>query len=241
MILTLTNAPAGLPITARLRDGDEILATPVTVAPITDADGDPLDGYTATFDADALTLPVQLEWLQLLNGQQIRVGLDILTGSVLASWEAPHIDELAALTFARVTGEYGQAQTFTAESRPTAEQATTKLAQAHSMVAMRVGFDLDEQFHEAARFLTVLYAALLLEPGYWPEDSQGDRNAWDEWKALYDEGIEALLEAITGGEVVPDDGALSMAPIWYFGPPCEDHVPGSELPHEPVRCTRHAW
>lgn len=60
---TLEGAPAGLAITARLADNDEILAAVVTVAPKLDGDGDPLDAYTATFAAPA-GLPYMLEWLQ---------------------------------------------------------------------------------------------------------------------------------------------------------------------------------
>jgi hypothetical protein len=60
---TLEGAPAGLTITARLRDGDEILPTVVTISPKLDATGDPLDAYVGVFTAPA-QLPVMLEWLQ---------------------------------------------------------------------------------------------------------------------------------------------------------------------------------
>jgi hypothetical protein len=62
---TLEGAPAGLTLTARLVDGDETLATVVTVTPKLDADGDALDAYTAVFTAPAAAaLPVTLEWLE---------------------------------------------------------------------------------------------------------------------------------------------------------------------------------
>ena len=60
---TLEGAPAGATITARLVDGDETLATVVTVTPKLDASGVALDAYTATFTAPA-ALPVLLEWLE---------------------------------------------------------------------------------------------------------------------------------------------------------------------------------
>jgi hypothetical protein len=59
----LEGAPAGLMITARLKDGDEILATVVTVSPRLDAEGDPLDAYTGSFMAPSV-LPVMIEWLE---------------------------------------------------------------------------------------------------------------------------------------------------------------------------------
>lgn len=62
-VAILDGAPAGLALTARLRDGDEILPTVVNVAPRLDAEGDALNAYAATFTAPA-SLPVQIEWLE---------------------------------------------------------------------------------------------------------------------------------------------------------------------------------
>lgn len=59
----LDGAPAGLVLTARLRDGDEILPTVVSVSPRLDAEGDALNAYAALFTAPA-SLPVQIEWLE---------------------------------------------------------------------------------------------------------------------------------------------------------------------------------
>jgi hypothetical protein len=57
----LEGAPAGLTITARLRNGIGTLPTPVTVWPVLDADNLPLSAYLATFTPT--TLPVVIEWL----------------------------------------------------------------------------------------------------------------------------------------------------------------------------------
>jgi hypothetical protein len=77
-IAQLDGAPAGLTITARLRDGaGTILAPPVTVAPVLDGAGVALDAYTATFNDTGLDLPVELEWRQA----GIRVGLDVVNAA----------------------------------------------------------------------------------------------------------------------------------------------------------------
>ncbi len=72
-VATLEGAPAGLDITARLIDGDEILDTIVVVSPKLDGDGDPLEAYSATFLAPA-QLPVQIEWLE----DDARVGIETI-------------------------------------------------------------------------------------------------------------------------------------------------------------------
>jgi hypothetical protein len=76
------------------------------------------------------------------------------------------------------------------------------------MVAPRVGFTLDERFHASARTLTVLYTALLLEPGFWPEQTGPAADAWERWEKLYDAGIDALVKAIAadGGDEAEDPG-----------------------------------
>jgi hypothetical protein len=75
----LDDAPAGLTLTARLRDGTAILAAAVTVTPELDGHGDPLDAYRATFTAP-MTLPVQIEWLEgaTIVGQEV-IAADPLT------------------------------------------------------------------------------------------------------------------------------------------------------------------
>lgn len=62
----LEGAPAGLTLTAHLRDGDEILPTIVTIVPLLDSEGDALDAYSASFIAP-LMLPVTIVWLEGLT------------------------------------------------------------------------------------------------------------------------------------------------------------------------------
>lgn len=90
MTAMLEGAPAGLDITARLVDGDETLDTTVTVAPILDAAGDPLNAYVATFDTP-LSPPVTIEWLQgatVVGSEAITTTSDTFTQSTLVSLAA---------------------------------------------------------------------------------------------------------------------------------------------------------
>jgi hypothetical protein len=127
--------------------------------------------------------------------------------------------DVAALMFARVTGEYaGVIENFATDTRPTLAQVEWFITAATATVTPRLGFTLDERFYGSARFMTTLYTALLLEPGYWPEQQRPDKSAWEQWKLLYDEGMPTLITAIeeagAGEEVGPDDDRL--VPIWAF-------------------------
>ncbi len=114
----------------------------------------------------------------------------------LVLWDAPTPDDLAALMFARVTGEFGAMQTFTATSRPTEEQALRKIVMAMGIITPQVGFDLAAKYHDTARAIVVLTAALLMEPGYWPEDLKDYGDATEEWRKERDAALEGLLAAI---------------------------------------------
>lgn len=135
---------------------------------------------------------------------------------------APSASDVAALMFGRVTGEYASTiANFTASTRPTLDQVTLMLGLAVDHLTPRVGFDLDVRFTPNARYLATLYTALLLEPGYWSEQQRPDKSAWEQWKILYDDGLEGLLRAIAeagaGEEVGPvDDEIGGRRPWWWF-------------------------
>lgn len=70
----LEDAPVGLTLTGRVKDGNETLPLAVTILPLLDSEGDPLDAYVATFILPA-ALPVELQWLE---GATV-VGSEIIT------------------------------------------------------------------------------------------------------------------------------------------------------------------
>jgi hypothetical protein len=135
---------------------------------------------------------------------------EIVLAITAASWTAPTIDDLAALMFARVTGEFGPLQTFTTTSRPTAEQAQVKIDMAMGLIAPQVGFTLDSRYHQAARAIVILQAALLTEPGYWPEDLKDYRSAQEEWRLERDAALKALLLAIAKDDRDGDGGGATV-------------------------------
>lgn len=136
----------------------------------------------------------------------------------------PSVDDVGALMFARAHGEYDTLVTFTSNTKPTAAQVTATIDRAADLVSARVGVNVDTELRPAAKTLVTLMTALLIEPGHFPDQARPERSAWDQWRELYKDGIEALVTAIrekgAGGDAGPADGTPSAA--WAF--PVSDPV-----------------
>jgi hypothetical protein len=136
----------------------------------------------------------------------------------------PTVADVGALMFARAHGEYTTLETFTADTKPTAGQVTAMIDRAADLVSAQIGVTVHEELRPAAKTLVTLMAALLIEPGHFPEQARPERSAWEQWRELYQDGIKALVEAIqekgAGGDAGPADDAAGAA--WSF--PAADPV-----------------
>jgi hypothetical protein len=172
-------------------------------------DGPPWVYESSTSSGALPTGLYQPQWRILPDGGPWIDDDEIILSVSTTSWDPPEPDDLAALMFARVTGEFGAAQNFTTTSRPTIAQAQTKIAMAMGLIAAQVGFDLDAKYHPAARAIVILQAALLTEPGYWPEDLKDYRSAQDEWRLERDAALKGLRAALLIEAAVGHDNVSS--------------------------------
>lgn len=132
----------------------------------------------------------------------------------------PEVPAVAAFLRARTKTEGGEeAGTFNPAAywtdnsgrgtRPTAEQATEQIANAIGDISGIVGEDIDERFHEPAKRVVALRAALLIELSYFPEQVATGRSPYAQLKELYDEAWGNLKSALgidtDEGVVVPTD------------------------------------
>lgn len=123
----------------------------------------------------------------------------------------PTVADVGALLRARtVDGTLNVEQgTFTADTRPTDVQVGALISLAASTVSTRVGAVIaDEHLAGAAKHLATLYAAMLVETSYFPEQVGGDESVFAALKSLYDDAMLALVTAIearTGGHNADDD------------------------------------
>lgn len=138
----------------------------------------------------------------------------------------PTVDDVGALLRARTQDTHDdELGTFTADTRPTAEQAEAIIVQASSAVLARTG-KLDDNLkcgsaddiRTNAKYMITLLAAMLIELSYFPEQVNSDRSPYGQYRDLYNDGMTALLDAVKeciDGEVVPDDGG-SYGPSFSF-------------------------
>jgi hypothetical protein len=110
------------------------------------------------------------------------------------------VDEVGALLRARTKDTLGnEIGTFTPDTRPTDTQVTNLIVQATGHVKARIGGELCESGRAAgleadANRLIALYAAMLVELSYFPEQVERDHSPYSRFKALWDEGIASLIE-----------------------------------------------
>lgn len=115
----------------------------------------------------------------------------------------PTVADIGALLRARTKGSDqtggDELGTFTADTRPTGAQVAALIAQAVSDVAMRVGADVDEDLHGSYRECVALRAAMLVEIGYYPEqtgDGPQDRTVYHSMRRSYEDSVETLVKAV---------------------------------------------
>lgn len=107
--------------------------------------------------------------------------------------ETPTTQDVAALLRTRtkdLTGtEVGE---FTADTRPTTDQAQDAIAQAYAEVTGRIGLDIAERWIDAARAQIAIRAAMWIELSYFPEQVRSDRSVYQELAQQYANGATAL-------------------------------------------------
>lgn len=117
----------------------------------------------------------------------------------------PDVADVAALEQARLEQRGGgKASTFDETTSPTGEQVESLCVLASREVSKRIGAELCADAVAAgladdAKAAAALYAAMLIETSYYPEQTRHEGSAFRSHKALWDDAIKSLTEAV--GEV----------------------------------------
>jgi hypothetical protein len=111
----------------------------------------------------------------------------------------PTVADVGALIRARtkdVTGN--EPGTFNANTRPTGEQVEMEIDNALDEVAGHLGEGpMADSVKRRAQRTTALYAAMLVELSYFPEQIADDQSPYDRLKELYDQAIAGLAASVT--------------------------------------------
>lgn len=109
---------------------------------------------------------------------------------------------------------------FTSETYPALEHVEDRIRAATNWIYARTGQIKDPALVLSASHLIALYAAMLTELGFYPEQISNDKSPYKELKKLYDAGIMALVEAVGGtGESAADDTIVISALMPHYAFP----------------------
>lgn len=138
-----------------------------------------------------------------------------------ASSFVPSVDDVGAILRTRTKDNRGrELGTFTADTRPTDQEATTLIGQAYDDVVALIDDDIPQESYRDARSVIALRAAMLVELSYWPDQIPLGRSTYAQLKELYDEMLPRLqvsvareTEELAGGEMTD----TPLKPVYDFG------------------------
>jgi hypothetical protein len=160
--------------------------------------------YVAMFVAPALAGTYSIRWQGPEPDQTVSEPLIVTRGLV------PNVSDVGALLRARTKTSGGaEVGTFTQETRPTAVEVGVLIDEAVEDVTSQIGVPaVGSALEGRARRAATLYAAVLVELSYFPEQVQGGRSPADTYLKLYKDRMKALVLFVTqGGDDGDADGA----------------------------------
>jgi hypothetical protein len=185
--------------------------------------------YVFTAIAPEETGPVVLVWDDATPTPPVSdalIVIDLVPTDVTAS-----LEEVAVHIMARTKDAYGnELGTFTADTRPTADQVRRTIVQAEQDVDAYIDTDLPTEAIPIAREAVAIRAAMIIERSYYPEQITANRSPYehlrDEWRAIVgDSGKPGSLEKAVEREADEQEfGELPLTnrPAWKFG---DDQIP----------------
>lgn len=126
----------------------------------------------------------------------------------------PSGEAVAALLHARTMDRDGnELGVFGDNTRPTGAQAAALAAQAAGDVAARIGYGLlADPLSGLATNVAAIRAAMLIELSYFPEQSAGDQSPYEQLRALYEQQLGFLSDAVAG-DTSGTNNRLTQVPV----------------------------
>lgn len=198
------------------------------------ADDDPANPRTRTLTTEAAALDPAYYRVTWEDEDDVQAaGPVIYVAGASLAW-APSVQAVADHIPARTKEKGGKkrAGTFTANTWPTAVEVQRKINLAVQRVATAIGTDpCTGELREQARGAAALYAAMLVETGYFPEQTRNEGSTFKNLESLWKDAIKTLTEAVgeqcgggggdsvgDGREQMPSHGFDSLPLIGRSGP-----------------------
>jgi hypothetical protein len=181
--------------------GEYTLADTVTIEPTEEHPDDP-SPVTIEYPSELDPSYTRIRWED--EGQDVADGPLFYLGGPAEEWK-PSVDQVAALVWARtkVTGgkEVG---TFNENTRPTAAAAQAIIDTAVGLVAGSfTSSPCSGTLRESARRYAALYASMLIEASFYPEQTETSGSSFQAHLKLWERGVDklaALIKVNCGGE-----------------------------------------
>jgi hypothetical protein len=128
---------------------------------------------------------------------------------------APEVADVAALIRARTKVRGGEELgTFTDTTIPTAEEVENLIDKAVRRVASKIGVaPCNEDLEADAKDSAALYAAMLVEQSYYPEQTRPDQSAFKSMQSLFNDAIKDLADAVRATCAGSDEGGPGVGVV----------------------------
>jgi hypothetical protein len=196
----------------------------IETIPLSPVDADPAKPATRSFTTDKATLDPA--WYRITWED---ASADTFVGTPIyfplePAWQ-PSVDDVAALIRARTRITGGKlAMTFNDETKPTGAEVERLIRQAVLRVSTSVGMEpCNADLEQQASYATSLYAAMLVEQSYYPEQTTREQSSFQSLYTLWKETISTLAERVNdecgeggvdGGE--GGEGVDTRHPVAHF-------------------------
>lgn len=110
-------------------------------------------------------------------------------------------DDVAALLTARTKDAAGrELGTWTDDTRPTREQVQLRIEIARSLLRADLGGTIPDPCREGFEAVVALYAALLTEAAFWPEQTQSNQSTYERLRDLFQQARDGVESCVAGGD-----------------------------------------
>lgn len=162
-------------------------------------DSDPRNPLTRNFTTDNATLDAgwyRIVWTDGAN----QIGTDPIANVPAADW-IPSLGDVGEIVLARTRDTVGNLLgTFNENTNPTAEQVRRLIDRAVMDLKQKIGTEVPADLEDAAGRTAALRTAMLIELTLFPNEVAQNRSPYPEYKALYDEQLPILMNAIAAEE-----------------------------------------